>query len=107
MTLESIGLVQFQLIVISQVDCVILIRIHHIISDSYSMELIAKEIMDIYEELLRGSVPSQTKPSYIEFINNELEYEKSDRFIQDKEFWLQEFESFFLQQSGYSIWQMV
>ncbi|MDR0269914.1 condensation domain-containing protein, partial [Paenibacillus sp.] len=94
MSLEDLDLIQFQMIVISQFECVILFLMHHIICDGYTGELIAKEIMDIYGGLLRGNVSSQTKPSYIEFINSELEYEKSDRFAQDREFWLQEFESF-------------
>ncbi|MHA6530945.1 amino acid adenylation domain-containing protein, partial [Paenibacillus sp. BAC0078] len=94
MTLNNLDLVRIQLILLSQVECVILFRIHHIICDGYTMELISKETMDIYRGLLLGSIPSQTRPSYIEFIKSELEYENSDRFIQDREFWLQEFESF-------------
>ncbi|QDY82829.1 amino acid adenylation domain-containing protein [Paenibacillus polymyxa] len=94
MTLNDLDLVQIRIILISQVECVILFRIHHIICDGYTMELIAKEIMDIYDGLLRGSVPSQIRPSYIEFIKSESEYENSDRFVQDREFWLQEFQSF-------------
>ncbi|WP_019640671.1 non-ribosomal peptide synthetase [Paenibacillus fonticola] len=94
MTLQDFDMVQIQIIKISECECLILFRIHPIICDRHSAELMAKEIMDIYGGLTLGIPRAEAKPSYFEYIESELEYENSDRFAEDRAFWIKEFESF-------------
>ncbi|MFB6367282.1 condensation domain-containing protein [Paenibacillus elgii] len=45
------------------------IKMHHMISDGISMNLIANQIMQTYSELVKGACPSgEVKHSYIDYI---------------------------------------
>ncbi len=65
----------------------VIVHIHHIISDSWTLGLIAKEIVNKYYALCNNT-PIQTKNySYINYINSEKSYIESSKYIKDKEFW--------------------
>lgn len=63
------------------------LNVHHLIGDSWSLGLIAKEVARIYSELLSGCYQSQLQPSYINYIKTENDYKNSDKFIKDKAYW--------------------
>ena len=63
------------------------VNVHHLIGDSWSLGLIAKEVARIYSELLSGCYQSQLQPSYINYIKTENDYKNSDKFIKDKAYW--------------------
>ena len=63
------------------------INVHHLIGDSWSLGLIAKEVVRIYSELLAGTYESQARPSYLNYIEAENNYKNSDKYIKDKEYW--------------------
>ena len=64
-----------------------IVNIHHIISDSWTLGIIAKEVARIYSELLNNNYQEKQSPSYINYINNEIEYINSEKFLKDKTYW--------------------
>lgn len=67
-------------------------RINHLIADAWSLVQTGNEISKYYRLLKSGQpLPDETNPSYLEFIENELEYMKSVRFEQDRQFWLEKY----------------
>lgn len=67
------------------------ICVHHLISDAWSFGLVIDEVIDIYSKLLKNENSFEKYPSYIEYINSEQDYIKSDKFKKDKEFWQKSF----------------
>ena len=65
----------------------IFIKMHHIISDGASMQILLDEFCKLYnnEEL------PKVKFTYRDFINYENYFKGSDQFIANKDFWLNEF----------------
>lgn len=67
-------------------------RIHHCLSDAWSFTKIANDIMDLYAQLKSGVLTyTENKPTYLDYIQSELEYLQSGRYIKDKEYWNDEF----------------
>lgn len=70
------------------------IVMHHLISDAWTSGLVISEIINYYDALKNGEeIPIDKSPSYIEYIEAEKEYEISDKFKKDKEFWNELFET--------------
>ena len=71
---------------------------HHLIADAWSLSLFISEITDIYSKLLsinNSSFETFTPyPSYSTYIASCEEYEKSERYVKDKDFWTNDFKSF-------------
>lgn len=71
-----------------------IINMHHLISDAWSAGLGGSEIIRIYTCLKKNQdVNDISYPSYIDYINSEQEYLKSEKFNKDKEFWNNMFEN--------------
>lgn len=84
----------FAMIKINDEESAFYAKIHHIISDAWTMSLLVNEILAFYSALKRGEdILEEKYPSYIEFINSEIEYKNSDRFIKDQQYWLNKFAS--------------
>lgn len=65
-----------------------LLNIHHIISDSWTLGLTAKEIVRVYASLKKEEkVDFSIFSSYVDYIESEKEYRNSDKFKKDKEYW--------------------
>lgn len=65
----------------------VIVNIHHIISDSWTLGLIAKSIVHYYC-CLKNNIPIDTNEnSYIDYISQEEKYTNSKKFEKDKEFW--------------------
>ncbi|MEE3956196.1 amino acid adenylation domain-containing protein [Peribacillus frigoritolerans] len=68
------------------------VKIHHVISDAWTMTLIGNMILDIYnclndnKEYVRNS-----EYSYKDYVEKELRYIKSDKVNKSKEFWNKKF----------------
>ncbi len=65
----------------------VIVNIHHIISDSWTLGLIAKEIVNKYYTLCNNTPIQPKNYSYINYINSEKSYIESSKYIKDKEFW--------------------
>lgn len=63
-------------------------NVHHIIADSWTLGLLAKEIVHIYCCLKnKESISSEDFPSYLTVIESEKDYQYSEKFEKDKEYW--------------------
>jgi len=92
--LEDSKLYYFAIYKINEKKYGILLNIHHIISDGWSISLIEKQICKIYNNLVKNETIYQGEYySYIDFIKAEKEYLNSDRFIKNKNFWNEKFKS--------------
>lgn len=69
------------------------VKLHHLISDAWTMSIVGNEIMRYYLLILEGISPApEVRPSFLEHLQKEAEYEVSDRFLRDKEYWNKKFE---------------
>lgn len=92
--LENSKLYYFGIYKINEREYGILLNIHHIISDGWSISLIEKQICEIYSKLVKNETICQNEYySYIDFIKEEKEYLNSDRFAKNKSFWNEKFNS--------------
>lgn len=71
-----------------------MINIHHIISDSWTLGLFAREVVRSYSSLTKKEEPDfSTVSSYTDYIKSEQDYISSEKFIKDKEYWNSIFET--------------
>lgn len=69
-------------------------KMHHLISDAWTMGLITRQVIDLYAKIKSGEpVDESQNPSYIQHLINENEYERSARFSNDKIYWSNKFET--------------
>ena len=85
MDLFKTKLYDFQIIQTKD-ETIVCIKMHHIISDAWSMMLVVEQIKESYNAL-NLAIEIENKPSYVEYIEKEREYKKSKRFENDKQFW--------------------
>lgn len=63
-------------------------NLHHLISDSWTLGLLGKNILRIYYSLKNEeSIDTNAFPSYVDYILSESQYHQSDKFKKDKEYW--------------------
>ena len=61
---------------------------HHLITDGWSFALISNEVINTYSQLIENKeVKSNSIYSYLDYIQSEKEYLKSEKFIKDKAYW--------------------
>lgn len=90
--LEDNKLYYFAIYKISEKEYGVLLSIHHIISDGWSISLIQKQICEIYSKLAKNeTIYFDETSSYVDFIKDENEYLNSDRFVKNKNFWYKKF----------------
>ena len=90
--LEDNKLYNFCIYKISEGEYGVLLNIHHIIADGWSISLIERQICEIYSSVRNEKeIKPQKYYSYINFIDQENKYLSSDRFIKNKEFWKEKF----------------
>ena len=69
-------------------------KMHHLISDAWTMGLTTRQVIDTYSRLKKGLPVDETpKPSYLEHLSKNAEYEVSGRFERDRKYWAQKFET--------------
>jgi tyrocidine synthetase-3 len=74
----------------------IYIASHHMTNDGISMNMLAFELLQIYNELINSKDERPAlaaKPSYIDHITNEENYVASTRFVKDKLFWEEQYQT--------------
>jgi len=66
----------------------ILFKIHHIISDGWSIALIQNQACELYTKLIHSQeITFNENHTYTNFINSEEKYITSKRFTKNKDFW--------------------
>ncbi|MCB2311589.1 amino acid adenylation domain-containing protein [Clostridium tagluense] len=92
--LEDNKLYYFAIYKISEKEYGVILSIHHIISDGWSISLIQKQICEIYSKLVKNETMTFDEScSYVDFIKEENEYFNSDKFTKNKNFWNGKFNS--------------
>ena len=89
---ENEWLFSFTLFKISNDNNGYIAKFHHIICDGWSINLMTEQICDYYTNLIDGAeITNEQKDSYIEYIENEKKYVLSDKFSENKAFWIEKF----------------
>lgn len=65
----------------------IFIKLHHAISDAWSMAIVYSKVLMYYEALLNENEIENDIPSYTQFIESEKEYFTSKNYARDEEYW--------------------
>lgn len=65
---------------------VVILKLHHLISDAWSSGQIVEQIKEYYAACLNNE-SLEEKPSYIEYVKKELEYKSSSKVEKDEIFW--------------------
>lgn len=69
-------------------------KMHHLISDAWTMGLMTRQVIDFYAKIKNGQpVDESPNPSFIDHLLSDEEYEKSSRFEKDKAYWNNKFET--------------
>ncbi len=69
-----------------------MLNIHHLISDGWTLAFICNEIIKTYSALKQNQeIETESQYSYIDFINSEKEYIKSEKFQKDRAYWIEQF----------------
>ncbi len=70
------------------------VNIHHLVSDSWTLGLVAKEVVRIYSSIIHHEeIDVSSISSYVDYISAEQEYRASDKFKKDKAYWDSVFEN--------------
>lgn len=70
-----------------------IINANHIVADACTAGLIVSKIINIYSALLANIDNNETGSSYLTYINSENAYLSSSKFLKDKEYWENKFET--------------
>lgn len=76
-------LYKFKIINIENNKGIILVKLHHIISDAWSFSKIAEQFIDMYEN---DEISEENKMSFYDYTLKEEEYLKSEKYQKDEEF---------------------
>ena len=68
------------------------LNIHHLISDAWTLAFICNEIIKTYSQLKNNKeIKEEKNYSYLDYLKTEKEYMKSEKFLKDKEYWLEKY----------------
>jgi hypothetical protein len=85
----------FSIIKLSDNECAIFSKVHHIINDAWAIVRVGNLVLDYYEKLRNGEEIDFSKvPSYIDYITDEMNYLSSERVQMDQDFWDKRLETF-------------
>lgn len=66
-------------------------KTHHLISDAWTINLLASHFIEAYDCMANNNTLYEMKPSYLDFIFDEEEYKYSHKFEKNKAFWTEKF----------------
>ncbi|MCG8549019.1 MAG: amino acid adenylation domain-containing protein [Desulfobacterales bacterium] len=66
---------------------------HHLTMDGYCFALLHQRLIENYNALIKGSGKTGGKPSYVDFLSDDLAYRSSDAFRQANAYWSKKFET--------------
>lgn len=93
-TLMDSELFYFAMAKLSEKKNICFFKFHHTITDAWGVVLVVRRTMKEYWQLIHSIPPDNNEePSFIDHINNELQYLVSERFEKHKEFWSGVFET--------------
>lgn len=81
-------LVEFKILIYKNGRGAVLLKMHHIVSDAWSFSKIIEQFVKNYEALQEKNEVIDTEyPSYTSYINSDLEYNESEKYLKDEKFW--------------------
>lgn len=83
----------FAMIKLSEQKNICYYKFHHTIADAWGALLVGRKTLKKYWQLMHGINEENEEPSFIDHINNELQYLASERFEKHKEFWSNVFDT--------------
>lgn len=91
--LAKAPLFKLQIVKTSVDNFLVLFNLHHIIGDGWSLELISKELVEIYNALLNGNTIETTNTSiqYKDYAVWLQEAKQQEILLQSEDYWLQRF----------------
>ncbi|RAP12538.1 hypothetical protein C2W58_03447 [Bacillus pumilus] len=92
MPLIDSPLIEFTVFQISDQECWLFCKAHHIVADGISIILMGNRIIDLYQDMLQGvDISPVEEISFVDHIMSEQSYETSKRFQKDQAFWNEQF----------------
>ena len=71
-----------------------MLNVHHLISDAWTLAFICNEIIKTYSALKQNKeIETKAIYSYIDYIESEKEYQKSEKYQKDKKYWEEKFQT--------------
>ena len=86
-------LFKFKIAIFPDNSAGVILNIHHIIADSWSLGLTIQQIIKIYHCIKKGETFLTKGSSYIDYIKKEQEYKQSHKYVEDKSYWDKMFDS--------------
>jgi amino acid adenylation domain-containing protein/non-ribosomal peptide synthase protein (TIGR01720 family) len=88
--LEEIPLLRVQLIRVENTNCILLLQLHHIIADAWSMGLLIRDTAAIYQRLIKKEAPLPKLPiQYVDFAHWQRQHLPLE-LTQHLEYWRQQ-----------------
>lgn len=91
MNILNNSLAEFNIINFGNNKGAIMCKFHHMIADAWTFSLTLEQLSSIYDAYVKGKENelnlTEKKPSYLDFINSEKEFLKSEKYIKSKFFW--------------------
>ncbi|MER3125338.1 amino acid adenylation domain-containing protein [Bacillus pumilus] len=92
MPLIDSPLIEFTVFQISDQECWLFCKAHHILADGISIILMGNRMIDLYHDMLHGvDISPVEEISFVDHIMSEQSYETSKRFQKDQAFWNEQF----------------
>ena len=93
-TLENSKLFKFYIFKFIDGKGAFMLNIHHLISDAWTLALICNDIIKTYSELIQNKeVEKKAIYSYIDYIKSEQQYQESEKYNKDKQYWIERFKT--------------
>ena len=86
------SLVDFKILKFNDYESGFYVRASHMVCDAFSMGLLAQQISKIYTNLIKNpEYTEDEKASYTLYLDREKKYLESEKFVDDKNFWINEY----------------
>jgi amino acid adenylation domain-containing protein len=90
--LETDSLIRAALLLVSETEQILLLTMHHIVFDGWSMGLLVEEIATLYSAFIQGNISplSELEIQYVDFAVWQKEWLKGDILQQQVDYWQQQ-----------------
>lgn len=89
--LTQAPLFSFAVLRISDERSLVFFGVHHVLLDGYGLSLFLQRVAEVYSALEQGEqCPPSTLGSLRRLVEDDLEYQGSERFAKDRQFWMEQ-----------------
>ncbi len=91
-TLEDSPLYYFFVYQLSETEYGYFVKLHHVIADGWSIQILSRDIIENYTNLLKQKpMTEQYNNAYLDVISSEKKYFESKQYMKNKHFWLNKY----------------